>query len=58
MSGQFKDIAFNIGVSVQVVVMVVVPVVASLSILHLVRRVRLIARGFEVKPLPASPYKP
>jgi hypothetical protein len=61
MPGQFKDIAFNIGVVVQSVVIVVVPVVVSLLIVDLVRRLRmherLTARGFEVKPVSAPPHE-
>ena len=62
MPAQFNDIAFNIGVVVQSVLMVVVPVAVSLSIVDLVRRLRmharLTARGFEVKPVSAPPHKP
>jgi hypothetical protein len=62
VSGQFNDIAFNIGVVVQSVVIVVVPVVVSLVIVELVRRLRiykrLTTRGFEVEPVSAPPHQP
>jgi hypothetical protein len=60
--GQYNDIAFNIGVVVKSILIVVVPVAASLLTLNLVRRLRKYepptARGFEVKPLSTPPHEP
>ena len=62
MPGQFNDIAFNIGVVVQSILIVVVPVAVSLLIAELARRLRmyerLTARGFEVEPVSAPPQEP
>jgi hypothetical protein len=60
VSGQFNNIAFNIGAAAEIVEIVVVPVVLSLLILDLVRRLRKHeqARGFEVQPVPPAAHKP
>ena len=61
MPAQFKYVMDNVQDAVTIAAMVVVPVVASLVILELVRRLRmyerLTARGFEVETVSTPPDK-
>ena len=62
MSGQLNNIAFNLGAAAEIVAMVVVPVVVSLMIVDVVRRLRnheqRTARGFPVIPIPPPAREP